>query len=333
MSNCSCSHRYSFIPFRCFVLQVLVGEAGLEKVKKASRLPHVFSAVPSLHKLLPFLELTPHQDYLVDRVRQLARGGAMSEYRWSGGGRHRGAEWAHERGLPADAELVMHCVAAYFDARLPPAEGVIDGRVFSTLHLFKEAARGSAAAGSPSPSSTNAPMVPQPGVAAESAKELSARLSSPSVPVADFAIVQVGMPPPFTKIMSHFFHSSHLLIADHRASVPALLPPLGRGSEAAATGGGAREEQPVPHPTSLPLSRQDKGARHPRQDQPRQVRAQRPLGHRIGHLSLPDYFYQKNRVRLGRYVRNVLGSDAIDAFSVNKEFHNVPNVSIILRET
>ena len=37
--------------------------------------------------------------------------------RWNGGGSFRGREWSEKEGLPSDAEIVMHCVAAYFDSR------------------------------------------------------------------------------------------------------------------------------------------------------------------------------------------------------------------------
>ena len=50
--------------------------------------------------------------------------------RWNGGGSFRGREWSEKEGLPSDAEIAMHCVAAYFDSRLPPAHGVVDGRTF-----------------------------------------------------------------------------------------------------------------------------------------------------------------------------------------------------------
>ena len=48
--------------------------------------------------------------------------------RWNGGGSFRGREWSEK--LPTDAEIAMHCVAAYFDSSLPPAHGVVDGRTF-----------------------------------------------------------------------------------------------------------------------------------------------------------------------------------------------------------
>ena len=134
---------------------ILIGEAGLEKVKRCSQLAQVVHHIPHLHNLVPFLEITPHQDYLVNRIKELATGGAMSEFRqghwicyvwhtvcdhlcycrWNGGGRFKGTDWNEK--LPTDSEIVMHCVACYFDSRLPPAKGVVDGRTFSSLYFFK----------------------------------------------------------------------------------------------------------------------------------------------------------------------------------------------------
>ena len=124
-----------------------VGEAGLEKVKRlaAAAAMHQPGLPPQhlmpsqlaaqLQNLVPFLEVTASQDYLVHRLRELARGGAMSGFRWNGGGSFRGRAWSDK--LPSDAEIAMHCVAAYFDSRLPPAHGVVDGRTFSSLHFFR----------------------------------------------------------------------------------------------------------------------------------------------------------------------------------------------------
>ncbi len=120
------------------VTDALVGEAGIEQLRRASRSPHSPS---SLAKLLPFLEVSVRQDYVVARLRALAAGGAISEYHWDGGGRHKGAEWSADA-LPNDSELLMHCVASYLDARLPPAKGVIDGRVFTTLYFSRELGAG-----------------------------------------------------------------------------------------------------------------------------------------------------------------------------------------------
>ena len=77
-----------------------------------SNLLKVAQSVPHLTALLPYLEVSPDQSYLVSRVRMLAKTGALSLFRWNGGG----DGWTER--LPSDAELLVHCLACYFDARL-----------------------------------------------------------------------------------------------------------------------------------------------------------------------------------------------------------------------
>ncbi len=120
------------------ITDALIGEAGLEKVKKlasASTQMVPPQVMQQLQHLVPFLEVTHDQEYFLHRVRSLARGGAMSGFKWNGGGSFRGQPWSDK--LPTDAELVMHCLAAYFDSRLPPAKGIVDGRTFTSLYFFR----------------------------------------------------------------------------------------------------------------------------------------------------------------------------------------------------
>lgn len=56
----------------------------------------------------------------------MAHGGCLSSYRWNGGG----SEWDESK--PTDAEVVLHLLATYLDAQLPPAGGA---RPFSSVHL------------------------------------------------------------------------------------------------------------------------------------------------------------------------------------------------------
>ncbi|XP_053614768.1 transmembrane protein 209 [Plodia interpunctella] len=95
------------------------GLAPLERLRAAAR------AQPRLRALLPFLELCADQQYLVRRLRALAAGGCLSEYRWRAGG----PDW--RPGLPADAELVLRLVAGYLDLQLPAGAA----RPFSAQHL------------------------------------------------------------------------------------------------------------------------------------------------------------------------------------------------------
>ena len=67
---------------------VLIGEAGLERIRKISSLPAATKT--KLYSLIPFLELSVQQDYIVNRIKELSQGGAMSEFKWNGGGRFKG---------------------------------------------------------------------------------------------------------------------------------------------------------------------------------------------------------------------------------------------------
>jgi hypothetical protein len=95
----------------------LIGHVGIERLKKCAALPQVHGNLPELNNLLVFLNISIHQEYLVQRLRELADGGAMSEYKWLSGGRFKGNNWSDK--LPTDAELIMGCFAAYMDTRLP----------------------------------------------------------------------------------------------------------------------------------------------------------------------------------------------------------------------
>ncbi|XP_049877306.1 transmembrane protein 209 [Pectinophora gossypiella] len=105
-------------------LGATLGELAPERLRVLARAPQ---APPSLAQLLPFLEPFPNQRYVVRRIRELASGGCLSEYRWNGGG----ADW--DEGEPCDAELVLHLLATYLDSQLPAAAPGL--RPFSAAHI------------------------------------------------------------------------------------------------------------------------------------------------------------------------------------------------------
>ncbi len=64
---------------------LLIGDASF------ASLQHVLSArgsdqLPTLHRVLPYLELSSNQQYLLKRIRDLARDGCLYEFRWDAGG-------------------------------------------------------------------------------------------------------------------------------------------------------------------------------------------------------------------------------------------------------
>lgn len=46
-----------------------LGLVGLERLKKTANIQQVAAQIPSLPKLVPFLEITPHQEYLITRIK------------------------------------------------------------------------------------------------------------------------------------------------------------------------------------------------------------------------------------------------------------------------
>ncbi|KAJ4448217.1 hypothetical protein ANN_10231 [Periplaneta americana] len=141
---------------------VRVGSVGLERLKKTAQILQVAQNIPTLMSLVPFLDLTSNQEYLVTRIKgipvlpcvsypmiiisikinmvshcvaELAKGGCMSEYRWNGGGSMHNKDW--EEHLPTDAAIVMHLFATYLDSQLPPLPQNPDGRPFTSQHFAK----------------------------------------------------------------------------------------------------------------------------------------------------------------------------------------------------
>ena len=95
----------------------------------------VASHIPHLPMLVAFLELLPHQEYIVNRIQELAKAGSMSEYRWNSGGQLHGKD--RDEHLPIEAALIMHLLATYLDSQLPPVAKHAEGRPFSSQYLVK----------------------------------------------------------------------------------------------------------------------------------------------------------------------------------------------------
>ena len=53
------------------ISDVRVGQVGLERLRKTARTLTVVQNIPTLPNLVPFLELSPHQEYVVSRIRGL----------------------------------------------------------------------------------------------------------------------------------------------------------------------------------------------------------------------------------------------------------------------
>ena len=75
----------------------------MDKLRKLAQ-SFTISLTPTLPALIPFLELSSNQDYLVNRIKTLARGGSMSEFKWNSGGSYNGKEW--DTSLPTDTAVI-----------------------------------------------------------------------------------------------------------------------------------------------------------------------------------------------------------------------------------
>lgn len=94
-----------------------------------------YQYLPSLPILLSFLELMTDHGYLVNRLKELARGCYLEEFRWDSGSRS--ASWPWKEHLPNDSLILLHMFATYMDLRIPPHPKCPAGRVFTHLCIVR----------------------------------------------------------------------------------------------------------------------------------------------------------------------------------------------------
>uniref|UniRef100_UPI00358ECAD9 transmembrane protein 209 isoform X1 n=1 Tax=Myxine glutinosa TaxID=7769 RepID=UPI00358ECAD9 len=116
----------------CAELQI--GESSITSLKQAAVVKS--SQIPSLNHVLQYLDVSANQDYLWERIRELANGGCLSPFRWNGGGDYKKRKWHTD--LPTDCAIIMHVLSTYLDSRLPPNPRYPDGKTF-TLQYFVQA--------------------------------------------------------------------------------------------------------------------------------------------------------------------------------------------------
>ncbi|XP_011304655.1 transmembrane protein 209 [Fopius arisanus] len=109
------------------------GNVGLDRLRKLAQSQSV--AVPTLPTLVQFLELSNNQDYLVKRIKVLAKGGSMSEFKWNSGGSYSGKPW--DPSMPTDTAIVMHLVSSYMDTQLEAPLDQPDARPFTSRYMAK----------------------------------------------------------------------------------------------------------------------------------------------------------------------------------------------------
>lgn len=83
---------------------IQIGKVGLDRLKKTAEVHQLVAIyVPTLPMLIPFLEMSTNQEYLVQRIKDLAKGCVLSEYRWNGGGTYNNVSW--DEHLPTDSAV------------------------------------------------------------------------------------------------------------------------------------------------------------------------------------------------------------------------------------
>jgi len=91
--------------------------------------------MPNIALLLPYLEVSVNQEYLVNRIKELGEGSCLGCFRWESGGRYKNAVW--NKDLPTDSQIVSHCVCTYLDSHLPRNPMYPEGRTFSTQYFVQ----------------------------------------------------------------------------------------------------------------------------------------------------------------------------------------------------
>ncbi|NWI93478.1 TM209 protein, partial [Pitta sordida] len=113
--------------------ELQIGEASISSLKQAALVKAPL--IPTLNALVQYLDLSPNQEYLVERIRELSQGGCMSSFRWNAGGDFKGRKW--DTDLPTDSAIIMHVFCTYLDSRLPPHPKYPDGKTFTSQHFVQ----------------------------------------------------------------------------------------------------------------------------------------------------------------------------------------------------
>ncbi|XP_072038570.1 transmembrane protein 209-like isoform X2 [Amphiura filiformis] len=113
--------------------ELQIGEVSI------SSLRHVIltrsKSVQTLKMVLPYLDIHSNQEYVVQRIRDLSKGGCMSDFRWNQGSEFKGRKW--DQDLPTDSAIVMHMLCSYLDSRLPAHPKYPDGKTFASQYFMK----------------------------------------------------------------------------------------------------------------------------------------------------------------------------------------------------
>ncbi|XP_053572356.1 transmembrane protein 209 isoform X2 [Bombina bombina] len=113
--------------------ELQIGESSISSLKQAALMKGPL--IPTLNIIVQYLDITPNQEYLFERIKELSHGGCMSSFRWNSGGEFKGRKW--DTDLPTDSSIIMHVFCTYLDARLPPHPKYPDGKTFTSQHFVQ----------------------------------------------------------------------------------------------------------------------------------------------------------------------------------------------------
>ncbi|KAF5270860.1 hypothetical protein FQA39_LY08305 [Lamprigera yunnana] len=116
-------------------VDVQIGHVSLERLRKTAQMIPVLQNIPNLSILISFLEVCGNQEYLVKRIKELSRGGCMSDFKWNSGSTFNGKEWNDS--LPTDSEIIIHLFATYMDTQLLPLPNCPDTKPFTGTYYIK----------------------------------------------------------------------------------------------------------------------------------------------------------------------------------------------------
>lgn len=86
------------------LIDIKIGSVSVERLRKtAENQQFVQTCAPMLPMLLPFLDTFSNQEYLVQRIKELAQGSCIADYRWYSGKTHNGQQ--RDEHLPTDAAV------------------------------------------------------------------------------------------------------------------------------------------------------------------------------------------------------------------------------------
>ncbi|GAA53904.1 transmembrane protein 209 [Clonorchis sinensis] len=113
--------------------EVAIGSTTLETLQQLCSTKYQY--LPTLPVLLSFLEFSKDHGYLVNRLKELARGSCLEDFRWDSGSRS--SSWPWKEHLPNDSLILLHLFATYMDTRMPAHPKCLTGRVFSQLCIVR----------------------------------------------------------------------------------------------------------------------------------------------------------------------------------------------------